>query len=144
MKEQEEITHFIKGQKMGIEILKLFKKKTSDISIINELNSSIEVYEARLKELLELYRNSYNMSEPEMTFFQKRAIFFTKMELMTIKTDRKLIRYIAKTVSMGTTGALKFLEKVENRHIERISLYKQTVQDYLNTYTKFSSMLLVD
>lgn len=76
MKEQEEITHFIKGQKMGIEILKLFKKKTSDISIINELNSSIEVYEARLKELLELYRNSYNMSEPEMTFFQKRAIFF--------------------------------------------------------------------
>ena len=54
MKEQEEITHFIKGQKMGIEILKLFKKKTSDISIINELNSSIEVYEARLKELLEL------------------------------------------------------------------------------------------
>ena len=116
MKEQEEITHFIKGQKMGIEILKLFKKKTSDISIINELNSSIEVYEARLKELLELYRNSYNMSEPEMTFFQKRAIFFTKMELMTIKTDRKLIRYIAKTVSMGTTGALKFLEKVENRH----------------------------
>lgn len=52
MKEQEEITHFIKGQKMGIEILKLFKKKTSDISIINELNSSIEVYEARLKELL--------------------------------------------------------------------------------------------
>ena len=143
MKEQEEITHFIKGQKMGIE-LKLFKKKTSDISIINELNSSIEVYEARLKELLELYRNSYNMSEPEMTFFQKRAIFFTKMELMTIKTDRKLIRYIAKTVSMGTTGALKFLEKVENRHKERISLYKQTVQDYLNTYTKFSSMLLVD
>ena len=85
MKEQEEITHFIKGQKMGIEILKLFKKKTSDISIINELNSSIEVYEARLKELLELYRNSYNMSEPEMTFFQKRAIFFTKMELMAIK-----------------------------------------------------------
>lgn len=144
MKEQEEITHFIKGQKMGIEILKLFKKKTSDISIINELNSSIEVYEARLKELLELYRNSYNMSEPDMTFFQKRAIFFAKMELMTIKTDRKLIRYIAKTVSMGTTGALKFLEKVENRHKERISLYKQTVQDYLNTYTKFSSMLLVD
>lgn len=45
---------------------------------------------------------------------------------------------------MGTTGALKFLEKVENRHKERISLYKQTVQDYLNTYTKFSSMLLVD
>lgn len=81
MKEQEEITHFIKGQKMGIEILKLFKKKTSDISIINELNSSIEVYEARLKELLELYRNSYNMSEPEMTFSKRELSFLPKWSL---------------------------------------------------------------
>lgn len=144
MKEQEELSHFIKAQKMGIEIFRLFRDKTNDIGITTEIEDTIKRYETRLDELLQAYRKNYAAEVPEMTFWQKRAIGMTRMKLMCIKTDRKLVRFIAKNIAMGTTGALKFLEKVDSHNVERVSLLKNTVADFIETYAKFSRLLLVD
>lgn len=143
MKEKEELSHFIKAMKMGIEIFSQFRKKTNDLVVAKEIDATIDQYNFRLDELLTEYRNSYSKdSDPEITFMQKRAIMMVKMELMCKKTSRSLVRFIAKSTAMGAMGAYKFLDKVSYSSYERVIMYKNAIADFNTTYQKFTKLLL--
>lgn len=143
MKEKEELSHFIKAMKMGIEIFSQFRKKTSDPSVVKEIDATIDQYNFRLEELMTEYRNSYTKdSDPELTFMQKRALMMVKLELMCKNTNRSLVRFIAKSIAMGTIGAYKFLDKVSYSSYERVIMYKNAISDFNTTYQKFTKLLL--